>query len=50
MEPVVDGVKTGYSRSSWERYLNGKALAPRQAVEELARVNGVETTRAPGAP
>ncbi|MFD7606638.1 peptidoglycan-binding protein [Streptomyces mirabilis] len=37
--------KTGYSRSSWERYLNGKALAPRQAVEELARVNGVETTR-----
>ncbi|WP_229889602.1 helix-turn-helix domain-containing protein [Streptomyces mirabilis] len=37
--------KTGYSRSSWERYINGKALAPRQAVEELARVNGVETTR-----
>lgn len=37
--------KTGYSRSSWERYLNGKALAPRQAVEELARVSGVGTTR-----
>lgn len=37
--------KTGYSRSSWERYLNGKALAPRQAVEELARVGGVEATR-----
>ncbi|OPF81163.1 peptidoglycan-binding protein [Streptomyces antioxidans] len=37
--------KTGYSRSSWERYLNGKALPPRQAVEELARVGGVEPTR-----
>ncbi|WP_413099888.1 helix-turn-helix domain-containing protein [Streptomyces sp. Inha503] len=37
--------KTGYSRSSWERYLNGKALPPRQAVEELARVTGAEPTR-----
>lgn len=37
--------KTGYSRSSWERYLNGKALPPRPAVEELARVVGVEPTR-----
>ncbi|MDT0467739.1 peptidoglycan-binding protein [Streptomyces gibsoniae] len=37
--------KTGYSRSSWERYLNGKALPPRQAVEELARVADVEPTR-----
>ncbi|GHF28467.1 peptidoglycan-binding protein [Streptomyces griseoluteus] len=37
--------KTGYSRSSWERYLNGKALAPREAVEELARVSGAEPTR-----
>jgi len=37
--------KTGYSRSSWERYLNGKALPPRQAVEELARVAGTEPTR-----
>jgi len=37
--------KTGYSRSSWERYLNGKALAARQAVERLARVSGVEATR-----
>ncbi|MEV6028761.1 peptidoglycan-binding protein [Streptomyces sp. NPDC052036] len=37
--------KTGYSRSSWERYLNGKALPPRQAVEELARVVGAEPTR-----
>ncbi|WP_338683470.1 peptidoglycan-binding protein [Streptomyces acidiscabies] len=37
--------KTGYSRSSWERYLNGKALPPRRAVEELARVAGTEPTR-----
>ncbi|WP_212909011.1 peptidoglycan-binding protein [Streptomyces sp. TS71-3] len=37
--------KTGYSRSSWERYLNGKALPPRQAVEELARVGGTDPTR-----
>ncbi|AGP51674.1 hypothetical protein M271_00175 [Streptomyces rapamycinicus NRRL 5491] len=37
--------KTGYSRSSWERYLNGKALPPRHAVEELARVTVVEPTR-----
>ncbi|MEU3527777.1 helix-turn-helix domain-containing protein [Streptomyces sp. NPDC038707] len=37
--------RTGYSRSSWERYLNGKALPPRQAVEELARVTGADPTR-----
>ncbi|MFJ4931664.1 peptidoglycan-binding protein [Streptomyces sp. NPDC088736] len=37
--------KTGYSRSSWERYLNGKALPPREAVEALARVSGVDATR-----
>ncbi len=37
--------KTGYSRSSWERYLNGRAMPPRQAVEELARVGGADPTR-----
>ncbi|WP_069173476.1 helix-turn-helix domain-containing protein [Streptomyces griseus] len=37
--------KTGYSRSSWERYLNGKALPPRAAVEELARVAGTDPVR-----
>ncbi|MFI9204773.1 helix-turn-helix domain-containing protein [Streptomyces sp. NPDC053048] len=37
--------KTSYSRSSWERYLNGKQLPPREAVEELARVCGGDTTR-----
>lgn len=37
--------KTGYSRASWERYFNGKALPPRQAVEALARVVGTEPTQ-----
>ncbi|MCA6092965.1 XRE family transcriptional regulator [Streptomyces sp. SCA3-4] len=29
------GGRTPYSKSSWERYLNGKKLPPRQAVEAL---------------
>jgi helix-turn-helix protein/uncharacterized protein DUF2690 len=29
-----------YSKSSWERYLNGKTLPPREAVEELCRLAG----------
>ncbi|MFD7285041.1 peptidoglycan-binding protein [Streptomyces sp. NPDC059863] len=37
--------KTGYSRSSWERYLNGKQPVPRKAVEELARVCGADATK-----
>ncbi|MFF3396735.1 helix-turn-helix domain-containing protein [Streptomyces sp. NPDC002669] len=37
--------RTSYSRSSWERYLNGKKPVPRKAVEELARVCGTEPTR-----
>ncbi|MDG4865525.1 peptidoglycan-binding protein [Streptomyces sp. T-3] len=37
--------KTAYSRSSWERYLNGKLPVPRDAVGELARVCGAEPTR-----
>ncbi|MDH6222627.1 helix-turn-helix domain-containing protein [Streptomyces pseudovenezuelae] len=32
--------KTTYSKSSWERYLNGKTLPPRPAVEELCRLTG----------
>ncbi|MFI6551139.1 helix-turn-helix domain-containing protein [Streptomyces prunicolor] len=32
--------KTPYSKSSWERYLNGKSLPPREAVEELCRLAG----------
>ncbi|MHA7957527.1 helix-turn-helix domain-containing protein [Streptomyces sp. L500] len=37
--------KTSYSSSSWERYLNGRQLPPRDAVEELARVCGADVTR-----
>ncbi|KWT57524.1 hypothetical protein ADL21_34005 [Streptomyces albus subsp. albus] len=32
--------KTAYSKSSWERYLNGKSLPPREAVEALCRLAG----------
>ncbi|MGW7575250.1 peptidoglycan-binding protein [Streptomyces sp. NPDC054765] len=37
--------KTSYSKSSWERYLNGKKLPPRDAVAALARVCEGDTTR-----
>ncbi|KQX70734.1 XRE family transcriptional regulator [Streptomyces sp. Root1310] len=30
--------RTAFSKSSWERYLNGRALPPRTAVEELCRL------------
>lgn len=30
--------RTAYSKSSWDRYLNGKALPPRQAVQDLCRL------------
>ncbi|GHF87252.1 DUF2690 domain-containing protein [Streptomyces griseosporeus] len=32
--------KTTYSKSSWERYLNGKSLPPREAVQDLCRLAG----------
>ncbi|WP_020138405.1 helix-turn-helix domain-containing protein [Streptomyces sp. 351MFTsu5.1] len=31
---------TTYSRSSWERYLNGRSLPPRSAVKELCHLAG----------
>ena len=37
--------KTPYSKSSWERYLNGKALPPRQAVEQLCALAGAPPGR-----
>jgi transcriptional regulator with XRE-family HTH domain len=37
--------KTGYSRKSWERYLHGRSLPPREAVEALARIGGEDPTR-----
>ncbi|MER7052136.1 DUF2690 domain-containing protein [Streptomyces sp. NPDC000351] len=30
--------RTAYSKSSWERYLNGKSMPPRQAVQDLCRL------------
>ncbi|WP_030682214.1 helix-turn-helix domain-containing protein [Streptomyces cellulosae] len=30
--------RTAFSKSSWERYLNGKTLPPREAVRELCRL------------
>lgn len=33
---------TGYSRSSWERYLNGRLLPPKHAVVALAELTGTE--------
>ncbi|MYV93451.1 helix-turn-helix transcriptional regulator, partial [Streptomyces sp. SID1034] len=32
--------RTGYSRTSWERYLGGRLLAPKAAVLALAEVTG----------
>lgn len=32
--------ETAYRKSSWERYLNGGQLAPRQAVESLCAMAG----------
>ncbi|MFF5003915.1 peptidoglycan-binding protein [Streptomyces phaeochromogenes] len=37
--------KTGYSASSWERYLGGRSLPPREAVEAMARIGGDDPTR-----
>lgn len=40
--------RTGHSRSSWERYLNGKKPAPRQAVEALCALTGTSPGRLAG--
>ncbi|GGV89714.1 hypothetical protein GCM10015535_44160 [Streptomyces gelaticus] len=37
--------RTPYSKSSWERYLNGKKPAPRRAVEELCALTGTPAGR-----
>ncbi|MBQ0850943.1 peptidoglycan-binding protein [Streptomyces sp. BH-SS-21] len=34
--------KTGYSARSWERYLGGTSLPPREALEALARITGAD--------
>ncbi|MFP3992442.1 helix-turn-helix domain-containing protein [Streptomyces sp. E11-3] len=38
--------RTPYSKSSWERYLNGKALPPRSAVEQLCALADERPARA----
>ncbi|GES31304.1 helix-turn-helix domain-containing protein [Streptomyces angustmyceticus] len=37
--------RTSYSKSSWERYLNGKKLPPREAVAALARLCDADAPR-----
>ncbi|MEV0171030.1 peptidoglycan-binding protein [Streptomyces sp. NPDC050803] len=37
--------KTGYSAKSWERYLGGRSLPPREAVEAMARIGGDDPVR-----
>ncbi|MBT2387577.1 XRE family transcriptional regulator, partial [Streptomyces sp. ISL-11] len=34
--------RTGYSKTSWERYLNGRLLPPRGAAEALAEATGTD--------
>ncbi|MFG2590335.1 peptidoglycan-binding protein [Streptomyces sp. NPDC048438] len=36
---------TGYSARSWQRYLNGRSLPPKEAVEAMARIGGDDPTR-----
>jgi transcriptional regulator with XRE-family HTH domain len=37
--------RTPYSKSSWERYLNGRTVPPRQAVEQLCELAGKSPQR-----
>ncbi|MEU9700781.1 DUF2690 domain-containing protein [Streptomyces sp. NPDC047981] len=37
--------RTGYSRTAWERYLDGRLLAPKGAVLALAEVTGTDPGR-----
>ncbi|MEU4271436.1 DUF2690 domain-containing protein [Streptomyces sp. NPDC026092] len=37
--------RTGYSRAAWERFLDGRVLAPRAAVLALAEVTGADPVR-----
>ncbi|MEU9918826.1 peptidoglycan-binding protein [Streptomyces sp. NPDC051001] len=36
--------KSGYSARSWQRYLNGRSLPAREAVEAVARIGGDDPT------
>nr|WP_197973924.1 peptidoglycan-binding protein [Streptomyces gossypiisoli] len=37
--------RSGYSAKSWQRYLNGRSLPPREAVEAMARIGGDDPAR-----
>ncbi|MGW3203281.1 helix-turn-helix domain-containing protein [Streptomyces sp. NPDC001135] len=37
--------RTGYSRASWDRYLNGRSLPPKEAVAALARACDMDPAR-----
>ena len=41
------GARTRCSKSSWQRYLCGRTLPPREAVEDLARLGGSLTRMRP---
>ncbi|MFI6939374.1 helix-turn-helix domain-containing protein [Streptomyces sp. NPDC050418] len=43
---VALGARTAYSKSSWQRYLNGQQPPPRQAVLALCRVAGLDAAEA----
>ncbi|PJE94794.1 hypothetical protein CUT44_26960 [Streptomyces carminius] len=34
--------RTGYSKTSWERYLDGRLLPPRRAIQEFAEATGTD--------
>ncbi|MEU1182201.1 DUF2690 domain-containing protein [Streptomyces sp. NPDC005820] len=40
LSPGAVADRTGYSRASWEKYLDGRLIAPRGAVVALAEVTG----------
>ncbi|MER6737544.1 helix-turn-helix domain-containing protein [Streptomyces puniciscabiei] len=37
--------RTGYSRASWDRYLNGRSVPPQEAVAALARACDIDPAR-----
>ncbi|MEU1485168.1 DUF2690 domain-containing protein [Streptomyces sp. NPDC005752] len=42
LSPAAVADRTGYSKTSWERYLNGRLLAPKGAIVALAEVTGTQ--------
>ncbi|WP_406330199.1 peptidoglycan-binding protein [Streptomyces sp. NBC_00203] len=42
---AVLAARTGYSKSSWDRYLNGRSLPPEPALQAFARLCGIAPER-----